>query len=67
MADPVAYIGDVQLLDGGALGLLAAAVVAGELLGGREVHAGVEQIKHNYVDMSGRSHLSHSFALPCAL
>jgi len=66
----------VQLLDALALGGLAAAVVAGggddggvagELLGGREVHTGVEQVRHNYVDMSGRSRRSHPVALPCAL
>ncbi len=48
----------VQLLDALTLGGLAAAVVtgggddggvAGELLRGREVHAGVEQIRHDYV------------------
>ncbi len=51
--------GEVQLLDGRALGRLAAAVVPlgrrhvgvpGELLHRRDIHLGIEQVGHDYVD-----------------
>ncbi len=60
LSSPIALRGgDVQLLDGLTLGRLATAVVPlgrrrvgvpGELLGGGEIHAGVEQITDDDVD-----------------
>ena len=61
--------GEVQLLDALALGGLAAAVVAGggddggvagELLRGREVHAGVEQIRHKRAAQVVRRDVRHA-------